>query len=429
MNDLQTEMKRIAIQAKEASRSIAYMDTQQKNLCLLAMADALLKAEKEILEANSKDMELSRQKGLSSAMLDRLLLTSQRIKSMAEGVKKVSELPDPVGRILDTRTRPNGLKIKKIASPIGVIVIIFESRPNVTADAASLCFKSGNATILRGGKEALHSNKVIAEIMNKAGKEVCPQFPDHVIQFVNRTEHEAIPALLSQTKYVDLCIPRGGERLIRAIVEYSQVPVIKHYKGLCHIYVHEDANDEMAVNLVLNAKCQRPGVCNAIETLLLNKKNAEKVFPKIAKKLLEKQVLLKCDPFSYNLLKALPEELKKEKVTHANTSDWDTEYLDLILSVKTVGSLQEAIDHINTHGTGHSECIITNSEKNASIFQLGVDAAVIYWNASTRFTDGGEFGMGAEIGISTDKIGARGPMGLEELTSYKWVVNGSGQCR
>ena len=349
---------------------------------------------------------------------------------MAKGLREVAALPDPVGRILDERTRPNGLKLQKISTPIGVVVIIYESRPNVTADAASLCFKSGNATILRGGKEALNSNQLIARTMIDAGKAACQGFPEHAIQVVPTPDREAIPALLSLTQYVDLCMPRGGESLIRAVAECSKVPVIKHYKGVCHVFVDAEADLKMAGEIALNAKVQRPGVCNAIETLLVDKKIAKEFLPSMAQKLGEKKVELRIDATTREILDSSPVTRHSSlNLRAAVEQDWFTEYNDYILNVRVVDGVQSAVDHINFYGSAHSDSIVTRNEAAAKKFLAEVDSATVYWNASTRFTDGGEFGMGAEIGISTDKIGARGPMGLEELTSYKWLGFGSGQVR
>jgi glutamate-5-semialdehyde dehydrogenase len=395
---------------------------------LLAMADALDKNVVPLQEANTLDMTAGAQLGLTVAMLERLKLDDKRIASMAKGLREVAALPDPVGRILDERVRPNGLKLRKITTPIGVVVIIYESRPNVTADAASLCFKSGNATILRGGKEAFHSNQLIAKIMVDAGRKALPHFPEHAIQVVPTTDREAIPILLSLTQYVDLCMPRGGEGLIRAVAECSKVPVIKHYKGVCHVYVDADADLKMAEEIALNAKVQRPAVCNAMETLLVDKAVAGTFLPQLAQKLAEKDVELRADDASRDILDSKL-KTKNLKLKTATEQDWFTEYNDYILNVRVVDGVQQAIDHINHYGSAHSDSIVTRDEAHAKQFLAEVDSATVYWNASTRFTDGGEFGMGAEIGISTDKIGARGPMGLEELTSYKWIGFGSGQVR
>ncbi len=423
-------MTEIAKQSKAASRELARLATAEKNACLLAMAEALEAGGAIIKDANAKDMAGAAQSGLSSAMLDRLKLDDKRIAGMAKGLREVAALPDPVGRILDGRVRPNGLKLQKISTPIGVVVIIYESRPNVTADAASLCFKSGNATILRGGKEAIHSNLAIAEVMLEAARRQFPNFPQHAIQVVQTTEREAVKELLSLTQYVDLCMPRGGEGLIRAVAESSKVPVIKHYKGVCHVYVDGEADLKMAEDIVMNAKCQRPAVCNAMETLLVDKAVAAKFLPLIGLKLGEKKVELRCDETSRHLLaNELANMTTAPTVKLATEDDWFTEYNDYILNVRVVDGVEQAIDHINHYGSAHSDSIVTRDEKRAKRFLAEVDSAAVYWNASTRFTDGGEFGMGAEIGISTDKIGARGPMGLEELTTYKWLGVGNGQVR
>ena len=359
-------------------------------------------------------------------MLDRLKLKG--VATMAKGLREVAALPDPVGRILDERTRPNGLKLQKISTPIGVVVIIYESRPNVTADAASLCFKSVNATILRGGKEAMNSNRLIAETMIDAGKRTLAHFPEHAIQVVPTTEREAVPALLALTQYVDLCMPRGGEGLIRAVAECSKVPVIKHYKGVCHVYVDADADLRMAEEIAMNAKVQRPAVCNAMETLLVDRTVARNFLPTIGQRLGEKHVELRVDAEVEAILRSeIPNP--KSEIKRAVEQNWFTEYNDYILNVRVVDGVKAAIDHINYYGSAHSDAIVTRNEARAKQFLAEVDSATVYWNASTRFTDGGEFGMGAEIGISTDKIGARGPMGLEELTSYKWVGIGNGQVR
>jgi glutamate-5-semialdehyde dehydrogenase len=425
---LTEQMTQLAKQAKAASRELARLTAADKNSCLLAMAEALEKNSGALKEANALDMEAGAKRGLSSAMLDRLKLDDKQIAGMAKGLREVAALPDPVGKILDERVRPNGLKLQKISTPIGVVVIIYESRPNVTADAASLCFKSGNATILRGGKEAMRSNQIIAQTMIDAGKKALAHFPEHAIQIVSTTDREAIPILLSLTQYIDLCMPRGGESLIRAVTDCSKVPVIKHYKGVCHVFVDADADLKMAGEIAMNAKVQRPAVCNAMETLLVDKAVAEKFLPQIAQKLAEKKVELRTDEKTRQVLDS---KLKTEnlKLKTASEQDWFTEYNDYILNVRVVDGVKAAIDHINFYGSAHSDSIVTKNEAHAKQFLSEVDSATVYWNASTRFTDGGEFGMGAEIGISTDKIGARGPMGLEELTSYKWLGIGNGQIR
>jgi glutamate-5-semialdehyde dehydrogenase len=425
---LTEQMTELAKRAKSASRELATLTTAQKNTCLEAMANALERNANAIKSANALDMETASKMGLSSAMLDRLKLDEKRIAVMAKGLREVAALPDPVGRILDNRTRPNGLQLQKVTTPIGVIVIIYESRPNVTADAASLCFKSGNATILRGGKEALNSNQTIARLMIDAGKQTISQFPDHAIQVVPTTDREAIKELLALTQYVDLCMPRGGESLIRAVAECSKVPVIKHYKGVCHVFVDSDADLKMAEEISMNAKVQRPAVCNAMETLLVDKSIAPDFLPAITQKLAERNVELRADEATQAILKAKLNG-HKLKLKSATDQDFFTEYNDYILNVRVVDGVKEAIEHINHYGSAHSDSIVTRNEARAKQFLSEVDSATVYWNASTRFTDGGEFGMGAEIGISTDKIGARGPMGLEELTSYKWIGIGTGQVR
>jgi len=428
--NLTEQMTQLASQAKAASRELAQLTTAEKNACLLAMATALEQNADAIKNANALDMDFGAKAGLSSAMLDRLKLDDKRISGMAKGLREVAALPDPVGKILDERVRPNGLKLQKISTPIGVVVIIYESRPNVTADAASLCFKSGNATILRGGKEALNSNQIIAKTMIDAGKITLENFPAHAIQVVPTTDREAIPILLSLTQYVDLCMPRGGESLIRAVAECSKVPVIKHYKGVCHVFVDAEADLKMAEEIILNAKVQRPAVCNAMETLLVDKSVAEVFLPLIALKLVEKKVELRCDDTSRHLIINEIANFKSAPTIKAVAEqDYFTEYGDYVLNIRVVGGVQAAIEHINHYGSAHSDSIVTKNESHAKRFLAEVDSATVYWNASTRFTDGGEFGMGAEIGISTDKIGARGPMGLDELTSYKWLGFGSGQVR
>lgn len=425
---LTEQMTLLARQAREASRLLARLSTEEKNRCLLEMADALEKNRAPIQEANARDMKDGAAAGLSGAMLDRLKLDDKRVAGMAKGLREVAALPDPVGRVLDERVRPNGLKLRKISTPIGVVVIIYESRPNVTADAASLCFKSGNATILRGGKEAIHSNQIIARTMVEAARKNFPNFPEHGIQVVPTTDREAIKELLSLTQYVDLCMPRGGEGLIRAVAECSKVPVIKHYKGVCHVFVDREADLSMAGEIVMNAKVQRPAVCNAMETLLVDAPLASQFLPAIARRLGEKNVELRADEKTLSVLGGSP-DASTLKLKRATEQDWSTEYNDYVLNVRVVDGVGQAVDHINHFGSAHSDTIVTKNEGTANRFLAEVDSAAVYWNASTRFTDGGEFGMGAEIGISTDKVGARGPMGLDELTTYKWLGFGNGQVR
>ncbi len=426
---LTEQMTLLAKQARAASRELARLTTAEKNACLLAMAEALEQGRAAIQEANARDMKAGAESGLSAAMLDRLKLDDKRVAGMAQGLREVAALPDPVGRLLDERVRPNGLKLQKMSSPIGVVVIIYESRPNVTADAASLCFKSGNATILRGGKEAIHSNQIIAQTMVNAARQRLIAFPEHAIQVVPTTDREAIKELLSLTQYVDLCMPRGGESLIRAVTECSKVPVIKHYKGVCHVYVDREADLQMAAEIVMNAKVQRPATCNAMETLLVDKPVADAFIPGIARQLAEKNVELRTDAGTQDVLTLHAASVGDLKVKAATDTDFSTEYNDYVLNLRVVAGVGQAIDHINHYGSAHSDCIVTKNEATAKQFLAEVDSAVVYWNASTRFTDGGEFGMGAEIGISTDKLGARGPMGLDELTTYRWLVYGNGQVR
>jgi len=409
---------RLAETAKEASREIAWLSTDEKNAALLSMAGLLERRREEIEEANRKDLAAGEKAGLSAALLDRLRITPERLRAMADGLRDVAALDDPVGRVIDERIRPNGLVITRVRDPIGVIGIIYESRPNVTVDAAGLCLKSGNAVILRGGKEAIHSNLVLAGILRRAMEDTA--LPVDALQIVSVTDREVVGELLKMDQFIDLIIPRGGESLIRAVVEGSTIPVIKHYQGICHIYVAASADFEMALDIVENAKTQRPGVCNAVETLLVDKRIMDTFLPKVEARLSGKGVELRgCD-----VTRAILPGIKA-----AVEADWKEEYLDLILSVKVADGVAAAVEHINTYGSRHSDAIITGEEKEAEYFVRRVDSAAVYVNASTRFTDGGEFGLGAEIGISTDKLHARGPMGLEELTTYKYVIRGEGQIR
>ena len=421
---LRDDISSMAKRARKASRSMVRLTTVEKNTCLKIMADALNAGKDAIMKANAKDIEAAEELGLSEPMVDRLLLDESRINGMANGLREVAELPDPVGRVVEHRELPTGLKLTKVKAAIGVIVIIYESRPNVTADAAGLCFKSGNATILRGGKEAINSNQIITRIMVDAASNALPSFSSDAIQVVPTADRAAIPELLSLTSEVDLCIPRGGESLIRAVTECSKVPVIKHYKGVCHVYIDGAADLAMAEEVALNSKVQRPGVCNAAETLLVDRKIADKALPQVANRLLAAGVELCGDIAVQEILSDSGIE-----IAPASDEDWSEEYLALKLSLKVVDGVVEAIEHINQYGSGHTDAIITASEKNARRFQMEVDSSTVFWNASTRFTDGAQFGMGAEIGISTDKIGARGPMGLDELTSYKWLGEANGLIR
>ncbi len=409
--------------ARTAARQLRQCTAEQKNAGLRAMADELVAAQDAILSANAKDLEKAKAAGLSAAMMDRLTLNPKRIAAMADGIRQVAELPDPVGEIIRDWTRPNGLRIQKKRVPIGVIGIIYESRPNVTADAAVLCAKTGNATILRGGSESINSNIAIAAALARGGAKA--GLPADAIQLIPVTDREAVRIMCEMDQFLDCIVPRGGKSLIEVVVSHARMPVIKHYDGICIMYVDAAADLAMAETLIINAKCQRPGVCNAIETVLVHSAVAEKFFATTAPAILEKGVQLRCDERAFSNLAKLNSTL----VTHATDEDFRTEFLDLILAVKVVDSLEEAISHIENNGSHHSDCIITADERTAEQFLADVDSATVYWNASTRFTDGGEFGFGAEIGISTDKLHARGPMGLEELTTYKYVLRGSGQAR
>ncbi len=409
---------KIAKAARDASRRVSVLSTEEKNLALRAIAERLLESEGRIAAANREDLEAGEQAGLSSALLDRLRVTPERLAGMSDGLRRVAELPDPVGQVIDERVRPNGLKISRVRAPIGVIAIIYESRPNVTVDAAGLCLKSGNAVILRGGKESIKSNLALASAMKEALSGTA--LPPAAVQLVEVTDRKVVDELLRLDQYIDVVIPRGGEGLIRKVVEKSTIPVIKHYQGICHIYVGSTAPAEMALEIVDNAKTQRPGVCNAVETVLVDSRIAPAFLPRLAERLVSKGVELRGCPRTREVLPEI-EEAKEE--------DWSAEYLDLILAVKVVEGVEEAIEHINKYGSGHSDAVITRDEAEAGLFLARVDSAAVFVNASTRFTDGGQFGLGAEIGISTDKLHARGPMGLEELTTYKWVVRGNGQIR
>ena len=413
-----TELERMGEQAVKAKYALADLTEEKKNEALFLAADMLKKRRDKILSANREDLEAGRQRGMSAGLLDRLTLNEARIGAMAEGLSQIAVLPDPVGEVLDTFTRPNGLVITKRRVPLGVIGIIYESRPNVTADAFGLCFKAGNAALLKGGKEALSSNRAIEAAIREALEEAGVT-PD-AIQLVKSSDRAVTNELMRLNRYVDVLIPRGGAGLIRAVVENSTVPVIETGTGNCHVYVDEDADLTMAVNIVKNAKTQRISVCNACESLVVHEKIAGTFLPMLASALQEKQVELRADEAA---IRFLPDALP------ASEADFGTEYLDYILSVKTVGSVKEAIDHINRCSTGHSETIVTRDEAHAEAFLNGVDSACVYLNASTRFTDGFEFGFGAEIGISTQKLHARGPMGLKELTSYKYQIRGNGQIR
>lgn len=404
--------------AKAAAAKLATLNTEVKNRALKAMAEALRERSAEILQSNALDMEAGAARGLSRALLDRLLLNEKRIQEMAEGLETLVNLPDPVGEVTAMWTRPNGLQIGRMRVPLGVIGIIYEARPNVTVDAAGLCLKTGNAVILRGGSEAIHSNRAITGIISAAA--TAAGVPEGAIQLVDTTDREAVQVMLRLHEYIDVLIPRGGAGLIRTVVENATVPVIETGVGNCHVYVDKDADLDMATNIVINAKTQRPGVCNAMETLLVHRDIAPAFLPVVAEKLKDLGVELRGCPYTRSLVPFAKE---------ATEEDWATEYLDLILAVKVVEDLEEAIEHITIYGTKHSEAIVTNNYSRALEFLRRVDAAAVYVNASTRFTDGFQYGFGAEIGISTQKLHARGPMGPEQLTTFKYIVFGSGQVR
>ena len=415
-----TILEQMGARAKAASRQLAIATTSQKDQALTFMADALRAHCDDILAANAQDVAAAKEAGTRAALIDRLSLSAERIDGMAKGLTDVRDLPDPIGDVLDEVTRPNGLRIQKVRVPIGVIGIIYEARPNVTSDAAGLCLKSGNATILRGGKEAIRSNLAVTaalrEGLEKAG------LPADCVQLIEDTSRDSATALMHLNGYLDLLIPRGGAGLIRAVVENASVPVIETGVGNCHVYVDAAADIAMATDIIVNAKVSRPSVCNAAETLLVHKDIAATALPVMADALRAQHVTLRGDEQVTALLSGTPVEAATEE-------DWATEYGDYILAVKVVDSLDDAIAHITRYGTGHSECIVTSDEAAAARFCAEIDAAAVYVNASTRFTDGGEFGMGAEIGISTQKIHARGPMGLRELTSCKYLIRGNGQVR
>ena len=404
--------------AKQATAKLAVTSTAVKNAALLAMAAALEAQQAEILAANERDMTAAAAKGMKKSMLDRLKLTAARISGMADGLRQVAGLADPVGNVIDGKTLPNGLHITKIRVPLGVIGIIYEARPNVTADAAGLCLKSGNAVILKGGSEAMESNKTVAAILAQAAEGA--GIPAGSIQFIDTSDRQAVQDLIHMNGLVDVVIPRGGAGLIQAVVRNASVPVIETGAGVCHTYVDKDADVEMAMKIAFNAKVQRPSVCNAMETLLVHKDIADKFLPMMLMMYNSSAVEIRGD-------EAVQEY--SGQVHPATEEDWSTEYGDLRLSVKIVDGIEEAMAHIAKYGTGHSECIVTNNYQAAQLFQYTVDAAAVYVNASTRFTDGNEFGFGAEIGISTQKLHARGPMALPELTSTKYLINGNGQVR
>ena len=417
--EIKDKITKMGSDALTASRALANLTTDQKNKILLAMADGILSDADQIISANAIDLDNAVNNNLTNSMIDRLRLDQKRIEAIADGIRQVATLPDPVGEIIDEWERPNGIKIKQIRVPIGIIGIIYESRPNVTSDAAVLCLKTGNATILRGGKESINSNIAISDSLQNAGEKA--GLPENSIQLIPFTDRESVKHLAEMDEYLDLIIPRGGAGLIEAVVSMARMPVIKHYDGICHTYVDSECDLEMASNVVMDAKTQKPSVCNALETLLVSEQIADTFLPTIGKLLSEQQVEIRADDLSRNLLGVDSVEVKPD--------DWKTEYLDLIVSIKVVSDVNEAIDHINHYGSHHSDCIITESETNANQFMNNVDSATVFWNVSTRFSDGEEFGFGAEIGISTDKLHARGPMALRELTSYKYLISGKGQTK
>jgi len=417
-SDIRTSVRKVAKKAKEASRRLAQLPTGVKNKALFEMADALEAGRERLIEENQKDLVAAEKGHLSLAMMDRLRLTPGVIHGMAEGLREVARLPDPVGEVVKMWKRPSGLVVGRMRIPIGVIGIIYESRPNVTADAAGLCLKSGNSVILRGGSESYHSNQAIGNILQQAIRKV--GIPEEGIGVLPHKEREAVQEMLHLEGEIDLIIPRGGEDLIRFVMTHSKIPVVKHSKGVCHVFVDESADLEMAIRICLDAKVQRPGVCNAMETLLMHEGGAGRFLPEIAEALLKAGVELRGCPRTKKILPHIKE---------AREEDWDKEYLDLILSIKVVEGIEEAMDHIATYGSLHTESILTSDYKNAQRFLREVDSSCVLVNASTRFNDGFELGLGAEIGISTTKLHAFGPMGLEELTTTKFIVYGEGQIR
>ncbi len=425
MSELKQTILDYGRRARAAARLLAQCSSAQKDDGLRAMAKALEEAKDEILAANARDLDAARTKGLSNAMLDRLTLTPKRVDSIAEGIRQVAALPDPVGETIREWTPPNGVRIRKVRVPIGVVGIVYESRPNVTSDAAVLCTKTGNATILRGGSESIHSNVAIAAALSRGC--ALAGLPADAILLVPVTDREAVRHLCEMDQYLDVIVPRGGKGLIETVVSHARMPVIKHYDGICALYVDGEADPLMAKSIILNAKCQRPGVCNAVETVLVHREVLPTFMENTGRALVAQGVVLRCDAEALRAAQAFTDVAAKAVL--AQEADFRTEFLELILAVKVVGGVEEAIAHIEEHGSHHSDGIITANEAVAERFLGEVDSATVYWNASTRFTDGGEFGFGAEIGISTDKLHARGPMGLEELTTYKYQLRGTGQVR
>lgn len=421
------ELEQICRNAKKTSKVIATMDTHSKNQLLLKVAEQLITDTEQILSANEKDIKNAKENGMSDALLDRLMLNEKRIRQMSEGLIQIAALEDPIGEMLYEKIRPNGLRIGKKRVPLGVVGIIYEARPNVTTDAFGLCFKTGNVVILKGGSDAIFSNIAIVASIRKTLKQ--QGLPEELVSLIEDTSRETTTAFMKMNQYVDVLIPRGGANLIQTVVKQATIPVIETGTGNCHIYVDESADIEMAIKIIMNAKTQRIGVCNACESLVVHEAIVEELMPKLAKQLQTKQVELRVDEKIYQRMQHSSEQVDCTKIKMADEEDWGKEYLDLILSAKTVQSVEEAIAHINQYNTGHSEAIITNDYTNAEQFLNEVNAACVYVNASTRFTDGYEFGFGAEIGISTQKLHVRGPMGLEALTSTKYVIRGNGQVR
>lgn len=417
--EIRTAILAMGASARAAAHALAVLDASKKNEILRAMANALREHEEEILAANAQDIAAGEANGLSPAMLDRLRLDAARIDAIASGIEEVAELPDPVGEVLAEWERPNGIRFEQIRVPIGVIGIIYESRPNVTSDAAVLCLKSGNATILRGGSEAIHSNRAIATALQSGGESA--GLPENAIQLIPFTDRESVSVMAGMDQWLDVIIPRGGKGLIETVVSLARMPVIKHYDGICHTYVDKAADLGMAVAIADDAKTHKPGVCNAMETLLVHRDVAGEFLPNIAQVYQAKGVQMRGDE--------KVQEILGDRAVAAIDEDWDTEYLDLIVAVKVVDSLDEAVAHINEHSSRHSDCIVTSDPGRAQRFMTRVDSACVFHNVSTRFSDGGEFGFGAEIGISTDKLHARGPMALRELTSYQYRIRGDGQIR
>ncbi|WP_029521374.1 glutamate-5-semialdehyde dehydrogenase [Persephonella sp. IF05-L8] len=423
---LEIYAENIAQKAKKSQKFLMQINTDIKNKALLRAAELLLEKKDILQKENQKDLEKAEKKGYSKALLDRLTLNEKRINGMIDVLKEVASLPDPVGQIISMWTRPNGLKVGRMRVPLGTIMIIYEARPNVTIEAAALCMKSSNAVILKGGSETINSNRVLVDILKQAARET--GFPEEAIQFVDTTDREVVNHLLELDQYIDVVIPRGGESLIRAVAEKAKMPVIKHYKGVCNLYIDNEADMDKALNIAYNAKVQRPSVCNAIENLIVHKEIAEKFLPEIAYYYGKAGVEMRCDEASLSILKDHP-KAKDTEIVPATEEDYYEEFLDLIIAVKVVNNLDEAIDFIHKYGSNHSEAIVTENYTKGMRFINEVDSSAVYINASTRFTDGYEFGLGAEMGISTDKIHARGPMGLEELTIPKFVIFGNGQIR